>query len=191
MRGRLVDDRDPLQLIHIILGALQREDRVVKGILSIKALCMVDIPPPNTLHIFFSLISPTSHTMQLPRTTGVQAIFGLVTLFALVPQVSLALAMRKCIKRHNFRFNTEPRGVLLPARASTSTNASTSLNGSLGGNGSQGFPTCDTSPCANIPITETMNITAALGKLINDTQARIGTNRDGRHLLFTPAFSVS
>ena len=97
MRGQLVDDRDPLQLIHIILGALQREDRVVKGILSIKALCMVDIPPPNTLHIFFSLISPTSHTMQLPRTTGVQAIFGLVTLFALVPQVSLALAMRKAL----------------------------------------------------------------------------------------------
>ena len=60
--------------------------------------------------------------MQLPRMTGVQAILGLVMLFALGGQVSLALAMRECIKRHNFGCNTESRGFLLPAHAPTSTN---------------------------------------------------------------------
>ena len=63
--------------------------------------------------------------MQLPRMTGVQTILGFVMLFALVPKVSLALAMRECIKRHNFGCNTESRGFLLPARAPTLKNHTT------------------------------------------------------------------
>ena len=52
MAGPLVDARDPLRPMDIILGALQiaRDDRIVKGIVSIKTLCIVDIPSKHFTH---------------------------------------------------------------------------------------------------------------------------------------------
>lgn len=116
---------------------MTRDDRVVKGIVGIKALGIVDIPSKLFTHLLLTQI--TNLTMQLTQMIGVQAIFGLVTLFALVPRVSLALAMRKCIIRHNFRCNTESCGDLLPARVQASANGSTIHNGSPSGNGSHGI----------------------------------------------------
>ena len=55
--------------------------------------------------------------------TGIHAILGLVMLFALGGQVSLALAMREYIKHHNFGCNTESRVVFsCPAHAPKSVN---------------------------------------------------------------------
>lgn len=77
--------------------------------------------------------------MQLPWMTDVQGIFG--QLFALVLQVSQALAMGKWINRDNFRCNTESRGVLLPERGPTSTIVPSNVDSSPGGNSSHVPPT--------------------------------------------------
>ena len=70
MAGPLVDDRDPLQPMHIILGALQtaRDDHVVKAIVNIKTLCIVGIPSKRRTYkpeIRLNTCHPSSVTVAL------------------------------------------------------------------------------------------------------------------------------